>query len=83
MRAANEWMREHRKGLTKATTLMDPATGAAFKAIIDDMAQRFAQAERNDWTPPQSAADRRRHPMACPRCTRSRLRDLSSGTRLV
>ncbi|WP_423921545.1 HNH endonuclease signature motif containing protein [Candidatus Poriferisodalis sp.] len=75
-RAANEWMHEHRKGLTpaekyrrqraqrrlsitqtsegltKATTLMDPATGAAFKAIIDGMAQRFAQAERNDWTPP-------------------------------
>ena len=74
-RAANEWVRELRagltpaeefrrqralrslrisqtaEGLTKATALMDPATGAAFKAIIDDIAQRFADADRADKRP--------------------------------
>ncbi len=74
-RAANDWLRELRKGLTpeeeyrrqralrslrisqtaegltKATALMDPATGAAFKAIIDDIAQRFAEADRADTRP--------------------------------
>ncbi|WP_428118484.1 hypothetical protein [Candidatus Poriferisodalis sp.] len=39
------------EGLTKATALMDPATGAAFKAIIDDIAQRFADADRDDKRP--------------------------------
>ena len=71
-RAASDWMRELRRGLTpdeeyrrqralrrlsitqtsegliKATALMDPATGAAFKAIIDDTAQRFSEADRAD-----------------------------------
>ncbi|WP_419920432.1 HNH endonuclease [Candidatus Poriferisodalis sp.] len=74
-RAANDWVRELRagltpaeeyrrqralrslrisqtaEGLTKATALMDPATGAAFKAIIDDIAQRFADADRADKRP--------------------------------
>ncbi|WP_423921612.1 HNH endonuclease [Candidatus Poriferisodalis sp.] len=74
-RAANDWVRELRKGLTpdeeyrrqralrglsitqtaegliKATALMDPATGAAFKAIIEDVAQRFAEADRHDARP--------------------------------
>ena len=39
------------EGLTKATAVMDPATGAAFKAIIDDIAQRFAEADRADTRP--------------------------------
>ncbi len=74
-RAANDWMRELRRGLTpdeeyrrqralrrlsitqtaegliKATALMDPATGAAFKAIIEDVAQRLAEADRHDARP--------------------------------
>ncbi|WP_419920378.1 HNH endonuclease [Candidatus Poriferisodalis sp.] len=74
-RAANDWLRELRMGLTpeeeyrrqrvlrslrisqtaegliKATALMDPATGAAFKAIIDDIAQRFTEADRADTRP--------------------------------
>ncbi|WP_428121470.1 DUF222 domain-containing protein [Candidatus Poriferisodalis sp.] len=39
------------EGLTKATALMDPATGTAFKVIIDDIAQRFADADRADKRP--------------------------------
>ncbi len=74
-RAANDWVRELRAGLTpteeyrrqralrslsisqtaegliKATALMDPATGAAFKAIVDDVAKRFAEADRADTRP--------------------------------
>lgn len=39
------------EGMTKATALLDPAAGAAFKAVIDDAAQRFADADRRDTRP--------------------------------
>ena len=35
-------------GMLKATAVLDPATGAAFRAAIDDLAQRFSDAGRSD-----------------------------------
>ena len=38
-------------GMIKATALMDPATGAAFRAVIDDVAQRFSEVDKRDQRP--------------------------------
>ncbi len=38
-------------GMIKATALMDPAIGAAFRAVIDDVAQRFSQVDQRDPRP--------------------------------
>ena len=39
------------EGMLKATALLDPATGAAFRALIDDLAERFNDADRSDLRP--------------------------------
>ena len=44
-------MTQTAEGMLKATALLDPATAAAFRALIDDLAQRFSYADRSDVRP--------------------------------